>query len=73
MNTNLLLGIGLIAFGIYSVVARIFFPAQFVKLEPMKKMWGEKAGPIVHILAYTVLPLVAGGLMVFNALVGSGP
>lgn len=73
MSTDLLLGSGLLAFGVYSIVARVFFPGQLGKLEPMKKMWGENAGLLVHIIAYTVLPLVAGGIMVFNALVRRSP
>jgi hypothetical protein len=68
MNTDLLLGGLLVAFGVYSIFARFFAPHHLGKLEPMRKMWGERGGLAMHIVAYTVLPLVAGGLMLFNEL-----
>ncbi len=68
MNTDLLLGGLLVAFGVYSIFARFFAPHHLGKLEPMKKMWGETGGTVMHVVAYTVLPFVAGGLMIFNEL-----
>jgi hypothetical protein len=67
VNTNLIIGALLVLFGLYSIFARFFAPHHLAKLEPMKKMWGEKGGLIMHVVAYTVLPLIAGGLMIFNA------
>lgn len=68
MSTDLLLGGLLVAFGVYSIFARLFAPHHLGKLEPMKKMWGERGGLVMHIAVYTVLPLVAGGLVLFNEL-----
>ena len=58
MDTNLVIGVFLIVFGLYSIFARFFAPHHLGKLGPMKKMWGEKAGVLIHVLAYTALPLL---------------
>ncbi len=68
MSTDLLFGGLLVAFGVYSIFARFFAPHHLGKLEPMRKMWGKTGGLIMHVVAYTLLPLVAGGLMLFNEL-----
>ena len=49
-----------IAFGIFSIFARHFFPTMFWKLEPMKEKWGATKGYIIHFIGYTVVPLVFG-------------
>ncbi len=30
------------------------------KLEAMKKFWGEKAGLAVHVIGYTLVPMIVG-------------
>lgn len=67
MDIDLAIGVLLVAFGLYSLFARFFAPHHLAKLEPMKKMWGEKGGVLMHVIAYTALPLVAGALMIFNS------
>ena len=56
------LGIGLFAlgYGVYSTYLRIKNPGKFSKLEAMKKFWGERAGTVIHFIAYTVVPIGAG-------------
>lgn len=67
MDTDLIFGVLLAVFGLYSIFARFFAPHHLGKLEPMKKMWGEKGGLIMHVVAYTVLPLTLGALLIFNS------
>lgn len=67
MNSDLILGVLLLVFGVYSIFARFFAPHHLGKMEPMKKMWGERRGAVVHVVAYTLLPLVAGAVMIFSA------
>jgi hypothetical protein len=68
LRTDLIFGGLLVAFGTYSIFARIFAPHRLGKLEPMKDKWGKTGGSVMHVVAYTLLPLVAGGLMIFNEL-----
>lgn len=42
--------------------------AIFSKKEAMIKAYGKAAGEIVHIIAYTVLPIVAGSIFIFSGL-----
>jgi hypothetical protein len=68
MSTDLLFGVALVVLGSYSIYARMSARHHFGKLEPMKRVWGERGGLVVHVVAYTILPLLAGALLVFNAL-----
>lgn len=60
MSFNLLLGVAALAYGVYTGYARTVTPEKFAKLEAMKEQWGESTGNLVHLVAYTVLPVVVG-------------
>jgi hypothetical protein len=62
---TILLGVASLGYGAYTAWARRAKPEQFGKLEPMKKLWGEQAGPIVHLLGYTVMPILLGAVLVY--------
>lgn len=68
MDFNLLLGAAAILYGFYTAFARARTPEKFAKLDAMKKQWGERAGTAVHIVAYTVVPIVVGVVLVLTAL-----
>jgi len=68
---TVVVGIAAIGYGLYTAWARRTRPEQFKKLEPMKQFWGERAGPIVHIVGYTVAPIVIGIVLVFSGLQGA--
>ena len=59
----------MVVYGIATLVVRKFAPHRFWKLEPMKKRWGERAGVTIHVLGYTVLPLVVGAVFLIRGLV----
>jgi len=67
---TVLLGVAALGYGAYTAWARRAKPEQFGKLEPMKKLWGEKAGPIVHVVGYTVIPIILGAVLVILGLQG---
>ena len=48
------------AYGTITLVARAVNPKVFSKLDAMKKAWGESAGSILHIVSYSVVPIVVG-------------
>lgn len=59
---NTIFGALALAFGLVTLVARFAAPQSklFSKLEPMKEMWGDRAGTAMHWFSYTVLPLALG-------------
>ncbi len=65
-----LLGVAALLYGIYSLYIRFTNPAKFGKLEPMKKFWGEQLGGIIHFVAYTLVPLCAGVVLIIAGLRG---
>jgi len=63
---NLILGILAIAYGLYSYVQRKTAPEKIAKLQTMIERNGEKMGHSIHLFGYTILPIVAG-LMLLHA------
>ena len=68
MDANLFLGALMMVYGIVTLILRNVAPERFWKLERMKKKWGEKAGMRIHVIGYTVLPLVAGLVLIIRGL-----
>ena len=68
---TVLVGVAAIGYGVYTAWARRTRPEQFKKLEPMKKFWGERAGPIVHVVGYTLVPIVVGIVLLLSGLQGA--
>lgn len=68
---TLLIGIFLLGAGAYhaSLYAR-GKQDTFRKYAPMKKFWGEKAGPIIHFVGYVIIPTVAGMEFAFLGFMG---
>ena len=58
---TLIFGIFALLFGLFTIYLRLFKDSKGLgKLDRMKKAYGEKAGTIIHIVSYTVLPIVIG-------------
>ena len=51
-------------YGVFTGYARFKTPEKFRKLEAMKAFWGEKPGLVIHLVAYTVVPIVVGIMFV---------
>jgi hypothetical protein len=45
-------------------------PSLLNKLEPMKEKFGNSAGNFIHIIAYTIVPTVAGCVFINSGLAG---
>jgi hypothetical protein len=67
---TVLVGVAAVSYGLYTAWARRAKPEQFNKLEPMKNFWGERAGQLVHVVGYTVLPIIIGILLIVTGLQG---
>jgi hypothetical protein len=72
MDLNLLLGILAIWYGLYMLYVRATSPGKLLKLEAMKKHWGERTGLIVHVVGYTVVPIIVGLVLIMSSLLARG-
>ena len=66
IDINLILGVLAIAYGLYSFVQRKTAPEKIEKLQTMIERNGEKMGHSIHLFGYTILPVVAGLLLMFS-------
>lgn len=63
MSFNFILGVLAIAYGLYSFVQRKTAPEKIKKLQTMIERNGEKMGNSIHLFGYTILPIIAGLLL----------
>ena len=69
MNSDVILGTVLLIYGLGTLMLRFIKPEAFWrKLGPMKEKFGDKAGTAIHWVAYTIVPLVAGAVMLLRGL-----
>ena len=67
---SLIAGLACVVYGIYTGFARAGNPSAFAKLEPMKRQYGETHGYRLHVIGYTVLPIVLGIGVILRGLAG---
>ena len=68
------IGIGLlpVAYGLYVFVLRLQGKNEKLKkLEPMKKFWGDRLGPLIHIVAYVIAPITIGVVIIIAGVNGT--
>ena len=67
MNIGLHFIVGLlaIAYGIYCYIQRKTAPEKIEKLQTMIERNGEKMGHSIHLFGYTIMPIVAGLLLLY--------
>ena len=63
ISLNLVLGVLAIIYGIYSYIQRKTAPENIEKLQIMIERNGEKMGHSIHLFGYTILPIIAGLLL----------
>ncbi|MGE0232332.1 MAG: hypothetical protein AB7O39_02315 [Flavobacteriaceae bacterium] len=69
MNFDLILGIAAIAFGLVTLATRLFGGGEpSAKKQAMGERFGARTGEILHLVAYTLLPIVFGALLVYLAI-----
>ena len=62
-NLNLILGVLAIAYGIYSFYQRKTTPEKIKKLQESIERNGEKMAHRIHLFGYTIMPIIAGLLL----------
>ena len=63
ISFNLVVGVLAIIYGLYSFYRRKTAPQDIAKLQTMIERNGEKMANSIHLFGYTLLPIVAGLLM----------
>ena len=70
--TNLLLGIFALGFGAYMLYLRITNNiSNSTKLLKMTELMGDKTGNLVHLIAYTILPIALGIVLLYTTYINS--
>lgn len=67
---TVILGAVAILYGIYTLWARSAKPHHFPKLEVMKKQMGAGKATLIHTIAYSVIPIILGILVLMAGLSG---
>ncbi|RYF37468.1 MAG: hypothetical protein EOO38_26225 [Cytophagaceae bacterium] len=70
---SLALGAFALGYGLYSIYARLKHPEKFGKLEAMKQQFGPRAGSLIHVISYTVVPILFGLSMLLAGFNGVAP
>ena len=65
ISINFILGLLAIVYGLYSFIQRKTAPENIEKLQSMIERNGEKMGHSIHLFGYTILPIVAGLLLLY--------
>ena len=65
IDFNFIVGVLAILYGLYSFIQRKVAPQNIAKLQSMIERNGEKMAHSIHLFGYTILPIVAGLLLLF--------
>ncbi len=67
---TVVIGIIALLFGIYTIYMRSSNPDKFAKLKAMQENYGEKRGALIHLVFYSIIPIIFGIIMVFAGVMG---
>lgn len=67
---TILVGTGSVCFGLYTSYLRKQDPSKFGKLAAMKERFGESAGNAIHVVAYSIIPIIVGIVFIITGLQG---
>jgi len=62
---NFIVGVLAIVYGLYSYIQRKTAPEKIEKLQLLIERNGEKMAHSIHLFGYTILPIVAGLLLLY--------
>lgn len=64
LGVNLILGSGLVLYGLYMLILRRVGAQKISKLQALVESHGEKTGHTIHLIGHAVVPLVGGALLI---------
>ena len=62
---TMVIGVVICLYGVYTMTMRTRSPEKFVKLKAMKDKYGDSTGTAIHIMAFSVVPIVMGIILSF--------
>jgi hypothetical protein len=65
LDFNLIVGLLAVVYGVYSFIQRKVAPENIEKLQTMIERNGEKMAHSIHLVGYTIFPVIAGLLLLF--------
>ena len=65
ISINFVIGVLAIAYGIYCYIKRKTAPENIDKLQELIERNGEKMGHSIHLFGYTIMPVVAGLMLLY--------
>ena len=65
---KIILGLFCVGYGVYSFSLRHNHPEKFGKLEAMKQAYGDKVGNVVHIVFYSIVPILLGVALLIGSI-----
>lgn len=65
ISINFILGLLAIVYGLYCFIQRKTAPEKIEKLQSMIERNGEKMGHSIHLFGYTIMPIIAGLLLLY--------
>ena len=72
--TSLIIGIVALLYGLFTIYLRVHRGSKgskgFSKLPKMKEAYGEKGGTIIHVISYTVVPIIIGVACIIACFLG---
>jgi hypothetical protein len=60
-----------IGYGIFTIVIRVVKPTLLKKYNFMQKKYGNRMGFIIHFIAYSLLPILFGVLLIIKQALGN--
>ena len=67
---TVVIGIAALLFGIYTMYVRSTNPDKFGKLKAMKAHFGKKGGALLHLVIYSIIPIIFGIIILFTGFMG---
>lgn len=64
-TTSMIVGAAVFSFGLYIAILRGTRPQKLSKLQALKDLFGDRTGDKIHLLAYAVMPLLTGAILLF--------
>jgi len=68
IDINFIVGVLAIVYGLYCFIQRKLAPENIKKLQTMIERNGETMAHSIHLFGYTILPIVAGLLLLYASL-----
>jgi hypothetical protein len=65
------IGVAAFVFGVYTIYLRLTHPDKLGKLALMKEKFGEKPGNLIHLVGYSLGPLIFGIVMISTGINGA--